>query len=113
MPEIRPEDRAKTLGDQIGQKETRKLRARRRGDRSVWFGLGMFGVIGWSVTIPALIGLAVGLWIDANWPGPFSWTLMLLLGGLILGCLSAWYWLSFERRLMDDEAQDEEQDHAD
>jgi ATP synthase protein I len=70
----------------------------------------MLGVIGWSVAIPTLIGLALGIWIDTNWPGPFSWTLMLLLGGLALGCLSAWYWLSFERRMIEEEERDEEQE---
>ena len=37
-----------------------------------------------------LIGIAAGTWIDRKWPGPFSWTLMLLVGGLMLGCVNAW-----------------------
>ncbi len=44
----------------------------------MWFGLGMFGVAGWSVAIPALIGIFVGVWIDMTWKSPYSWTLMLL-----------------------------------
>jgi len=53
----------------------------------------MFGVVGWSVAIPTLIGTALGIWIDNNWPSQFSWTLMLLIGGVMVGCLNAWYWV--------------------
>jgi ATP synthase protein I len=56
----------------------------------------MFGVIGWSVVVPTLIGIFVGVWIDRNWPSQFSWTLMLMLGGLVMGCLNAWKWIQTE-----------------
>jgi ATP synthase protein I len=39
----------------------------------------------------------MGLWIDATWPSRFSWTLMLLVGGILLGCWNAWYWVSQEQ----------------
>ena len=55
-----------------------------------------------------VLGLALGLWIDARWPGGISWTLTLLFGGLIVGCASAWYWLSFERRLIEEQEDEEE-----
>lgn len=97
------------LSRKVGEKEARKLRARRHKDRSIWFGLGMFGVIGWSIVIPTLIGLAIGLWIDRTWPSPFSFTLMLLLAGLIIGCLNAWRWIVFEGTLIEEEELDEEE----
>jgi ATP synthase protein I len=37
-----------------------------------------------------LAGVAIGTWIDRNWPSRFSWTLMLLLAGLAFGCVNAW-----------------------
>jgi len=74
------------------------MKGRREKDRSIWFGLGMFGLIGWSVAIPTLIGVAVGIWIDNTWSSRFSWTLMLLLIGVILGCVNAWYWVKRESR---------------
>jgi ATP synthase protein I len=83
---------------QVGEKEFRKLRARREKDRSVWFGLGMFGLVGWSVAIPTLIGIALGIWIDTTWSSPYSWTLMLLFIGVMVGCLNAWYWVNRESR---------------
>ncbi|MFP4349087.1 MAG: AtpZ/AtpI family protein [Thermodesulfobacteriota bacterium] len=82
--------------DKIAVKQDRKLRSRRQRDRNVWFGLGMFGLVGWSVAIPTVIGVAVGIWIDETWPSRYSWTLMMLLVGLILGCLNAWFWVKRE-----------------
>lgn len=78
----------------VAEKEARRLIARREGDRSMLFGLSIFGIVGWSLVVPTLLGVAVGIWIDGRWPGRFSWTLMLLFGGLICGCLNAWYWVS-------------------
>jgi ATP synthase protein I len=69
-------EEAKELSEKVGSKETRKIKARREKDRGVWFGLGMFGLVGWSVAIPTVIGVALGVWIDRTWPGPYSWTLM-------------------------------------
>jgi ATP synthase protein I len=86
----------KDLSEEIGSKEERKIKARREKDRGVWFGLGMFGMVGWSVAIPTLIGIVVGIWIDKSWPGPYSWTLMCLVMGLIVGCINAWYWVKRE-----------------
>jgi len=86
------------FGRQVGAKEARKLEAR-RGDRpKVWFGLGMFGLVGWSVAIPTLIGVALGVWIDMRWPSRFSWTIMLLFLGVVIGCVNAWYWVQRESK---------------
>lgn len=95
-PEERRQDLRDKLRDTIGAKEARKLKARREQNRSIWFGLGTFGLVGWSVAIPTLLGVAVGLWIDVTWPSRFSWTLMLLFVGVIVGCLNAWYWIQRE-----------------
>jgi len=83
---------------EVAQKEARKQKARKEKDRSLWFGLGMFGLVGWSVAVPALIGIAVGVWIDSSGSSPYSWTLMLLFIGVALGCLNAWYWVKRESR---------------
>ncbi len=80
----------------IGAEESRKIRARGKRSKNYWFWLGMFGLVGWSVVIPTLIGIAIGIWIDKTYPSQFSWTLMLLFVGVILGCLNAWYWVKRE-----------------
>ena len=94
------------LARTVGEKEARKLRARQRREESIWFGLGMFGMVGWSVAAPTLLLLSLGVWIDRRWPGPYSWTLMLLLLGIGLGCLNAWYWVSRERRQIEADLAD-------
>ena len=101
------ESAQRSLIETVGRKEGRKLRARQRGGDSVWFGLGMFGIVGWSVAVPMLALLALGMWIDGRWPSPYSWTLMCLLLGIGLGCANAWYWITRERRAIEAEWRDE------
>ncbi len=84
--------------DAIGRQADRKIRARDKREKSVWFGLGMFGLVGWAVAVPTLIGVALGAYIDARTAAEKSWTLALLLAGVALGCLNAWFWVSRESR---------------
>src|SRR4030065_2150967 len=81
---------------EVGAKAARKPKARRNSPPGVWFGLGMMGLIGWSVVVPTLLGAAIGIWLDNRHPGSHSWTLMLLVIGLVLGCLDAWAWVGKE-----------------
>lgn len=80
----------------IEAKAERKMESRREKERNIWFGLGMFGLVGWTVAIPTLVGVAVGIWIDKKWPSHFSWSLTLLFLGLVLGCINAWHWVKRE-----------------
>ena len=73
------------FSEQIARKEKRKLKAQRVNNGSVWSGLGMLGMVGWSVAVPALLGAALGIWLDKNYPQSFSWTLTFLMLGLITG----------------------------
>jgi ATP synthase protein I len=91
---------------QVGAQAARKLKARRRATRSIWFGLGMSGLIGWSVTVPTLTGAALGIWIDDHYPSKYSWTLMLLLLGLIAGCFNAWHWVASQYEEMQEDADE-------
>ena len=84
------------LADVAGRKERRKLRARRQGHRAVWFWLGMMGLVGWSVAVPTLLGLAAGWWLDQRFGGTRSWTLTGLVVGVAVGALTAWYWIKRE-----------------
>ncbi len=92
-----------TFSREVGAQAARKLKARRDGTKSIWFGLGMSGLIGWSVTVPTLIGAAIGIWADRRYPSRYSWTLMLLLTGLIIGCLNAWHWVDSEYKEMQED----------
>lgn len=88
------------FSQQVGIKELRKLKNLREKKRSIWFGLGMFGMVGWSVTVPTLLGTILGIWLDKHYPQSFSWTLTCLIIGLFAGCLIAWFWVANENREM-------------
>jgi len=90
----------------VSAKLARKLRAQRDGGQGVWFGLGMFGLIGWSVAVPTLLGAMIGLWWDRHYPSTHSWTLALLIAGLVLGCATAWRWIAQEDAAMHDSSED-------
>ena len=86
------------FSNKVGKEEKRKLKALHENKRSVWFGLGMFGMVGWSVAVPALLGALCGLWLDKVYHQSFSWTLSLLVIGLAIGCVIAWYWVAKENK---------------
>ena len=80
----------------LASKIRRKMLARGGKRPSVYFGLGMFGLVGWSVAIPTVMAVALGIYLDRRWPSDFSWTLMLLVIGAALGCWNAWLWIKRE-----------------
>jgi len=104
-PSKKVPDAESKLAGQIGAKAARKLKAR-KSEQGVWFGLGMMGLIGWSVVVPTLLGAALGLWLDNHHPAKHSWTLALLVVGLVIGCANAWFWVAKEDKAMRDEAED-------
>ena len=84
--------------DAISRKARRLEEARKREKESAWQGLAMFGMVGWAVAVPVVLGIALGVWLDERWPGERSWTLILLVIGAVLGSLNAWYWVQREGR---------------
>ena len=94
--EIKSANGRSAFSREVAAKAARKLKARRNPAPGVWFGLGMMGLVGWSVVVPTLLGAALGIWLDNRHPGKHSWTLALLVAGLVIGCLNAWRWVSKE-----------------
>ncbi|MCR4331163.1 MAG: AtpZ/AtpI family protein [Sulfuricaulis sp.] len=94
---------------EVGAKAARKLKARRNPTPGVWFGLGMMGLIGWSVVVPTLLGAALGIWLDNRHPGGHSWALALLVAGLVIGCFNAWHWVAKEDKAMREEKEDNDE----
>lgn len=97
------------LAEQVGAKAARKLKAQRNATPGVWSGLGVMGLVGWSIVVPTLLGAALGLWLDRSYPGGRTWTLALLMAGLTLGCLNAWHWVSQEDRAMREEQENDDE----
>ncbi|HLV11308.1 MAG TPA: AtpZ/AtpI family protein [Trueperaceae bacterium] len=84
------------LLETVARKQARKVRARRERRPELLRGLGATGIVGWSIAIPTLLGIAVGVWLDGRYEGEYSWTLTLMAVGLVLGCVTAWYWVKQE-----------------
>lgn len=95
----------KSFGNVVGEKEERKLKAQ-RDNKSVWAGLGLFGMIGWSIAVPTILGAALGIWLDKSSKEEFSWTLSLLVAGLMLGCVIAWNWVQKENKEIHNKNED-------
>ncbi|MEO6917291.1 MAG: AtpZ/AtpI family protein [Chitinophagaceae bacterium] len=93
----------------IADKERQKLKAIRDKNNGVWMGLGMMGMVGWSVVVPTLLGAGLGYWLDKKHPQTFSWTLTCLVLGLFSGSIIAWFWVTKEDKEMhnDKEADNE------
>ena len=97
-----------TFATEIGAKAARKIKAR-QSTQGVWLGMGMMGLVGWSVVVPTLLGAALGIWLDKHHPGKHAWTLALLVGGLALGCMNAWFWVAKEEKAMRDESEEDDE----
>lgn len=82
---------------EVGSKQERMVRARKEKE-TIWSAIGIMGMVGWSVAVPTLIGVATGVWMDRRWPERFSWTLTLLIVGLVIGCVHAWLRVKGDQR---------------
>jgi ATP synthase protein I len=104
-----PSEAERAFAAQVGATATRKLKAKRDASQGVWFGLGMMGLVGWSVVVPTLLGAALGNWLDRQHPGQHSWTLALLVAGLVIGCANAGYWVAGQFRAMRDDQENKDE----
>ena len=95
-------ERHESFSEEILKIEKRKLKER-HNQKNSWFGLGMMGVIGWTIALPTVAGLGAGLWLDNRNPGSMSWTLMGLGAGVMVGCIMAWSWIKREQEDTDDD----------
>ncbi|QRN85895.1 AtpZ/AtpI family protein [Clostridia bacterium] len=89
-----PEEKLCEIIDAQAQK---KIKSKNEGSE-VLFGLGLFGIIGWSITIPTIAGIALGVFLDKRFQAGISWTLTLLFVGIVIGCLNAWHWIKEKSR---------------
>jgi ATP synthase protein I len=86
------ESPAEKLKKKVESAANKKIKARKEGSNII-FGMGLFGIVGWSIAMPTLIGIALGIYVDKRFPMGVSWTLTLLFAGVIVGSFNAWYWV--------------------
>ena len=85
----RPENHHR-LHKAVRTRRERRERWQREGERSIGQNLAMIGALGWTIVLPALIGIFTGRWLDRHFNAGIFWTLGLLVAGLALGCTLAW-----------------------
>lgn len=88
--------RAEALRRIVLRKTARRERARQRGDESPWAWLGTFGLVGWTVVVPTLLGVAAGVYVDNRVDSRISFTITFLILGAATGLTMAWYWVRRE-----------------
>ena len=83
------------LPEIVEKKWLKKKQAGQEGKKPIFFGFGMFGMIGWTIALPAVLGTFLGRWLDGLHllDNRISWTLPCLSGGLVAGVLAAWHWV--------------------
>lgn len=101
--------------DAMRRKAERLEKARNNKQTSPLLGFSTFGVIGWSIAVPTVVGAFLGDWLNDVAPQNFSWPIALILGGLVLGIGFAWNTISetqqaAEKALQDSLAKEEEHD---
>ena len=86
-----------TAREALRRRTQRMQKTRDEPQYSPLNGLGVFGVIGWSVAIPTVGGAFLGMWLNRVAPQSFSWPIALILGGVVLGGMVAWSWIDKTR----------------
>lgn len=82
----------------VKKDSAKKIKAHDEGSE-IMFGLNLFGIVGWSISIPTLLGIALGIFLDRRFTHSFSWTLTLLFAGIIIGSFNAWRWIKEKTKI--------------
>ena len=80
------------LLQEIKKQSKSKIKSEKEGSE-IMFGIGLFGIVGWSIAIPTVLGIALGIYLDKKYSQNFSWTITLLFVGVIMGSFNAWRWI--------------------
>ena len=72
-------------------RQRRKRREKNQRDSTFWRSVGTMGTVGWSVSVPTVIGVLVGRWLDGRLEGSeHVFAVFFLLVGVIAGSVLAW-----------------------
>lgn len=55
--------------------------------------LGQIGILGWTIVVPALIGVFAGRWLDRQFDTGVFFSAPMLMVGTAIGLWSAWKWM--------------------
>jgi len=77
----------------VRRRVDRRKQWEREGDPTLARQFACVGVLGWLIVIPALLGAALGRWLDGIFASGIVFSAGLLFAGLALGCWSGWRWM--------------------
>jgi ATP synthase protein I len=89
----------KNRSDQFRKTVKSKITRHHKGKSNrnrLLFGMGMFGLVGWTIAIYTIGGVILGTWMDSRWESGYSWTLTMIILGLFGGITNAWIWIKRE-----------------
>ena len=78
------------LDDAVRKRRERRERARREGESSLAHDLAIAGVRGWTIVVPALLGIGLGRLLDRALDTGIVFSAALLFVGIAIGCALAW-----------------------
>ena len=87
----------------LATKERRTVEAEEDKEPEDWRGVEKFGMVGWSITAPVLVGLLLGWVLDRLTGHHHLWVTVFFFIGLIGGCATTVYWLFAEYRQIEEE----------
>lgn len=100
-------DETSNFIERVGKQIARKIKAQRKQNNSL-LGFGMFGLIGWSIALPIVLGTWFGIWLDEQYTSTHSWwTLIFLTVGLCIACWNIMRWIQKEHQDIQSEEEDE------
>lgn len=85
-----PEDR---LAEAARRASEREQEGKENPEPSLGARLGQIGILGWTIVVPALIGLFFGRWLDRVFGTGIFFSAPLLIVGIAFGYWSAWRWM--------------------
>lgn len=75
------------------QAARRERAGREEPEPSLGARLGQIGILGWTIVVPTLLGLALGHWLDRYFGTRVFFSAPLLMIGAGVGLWSAWKWM--------------------
>ncbi|MBS1164551.1 MAG: F0F1-ATPase subunit family protein [Proteobacteria bacterium] len=86
-------DRQDRLAEAARQAEKRRREGLATPEPSLGARLGQIGVLGWTIVVPMLIGVAIGRWLDRTLGTGVFFSAPLIMIGAAIGFWSAWKWM--------------------
>lgn len=81
----------------------REARGRAQPEPSLGSRLGQIGILGWTIVLPTLAGLAIGHWLDRLFGTRLFFSAPMLMLGAAAGLWFAWKWMHRQERSLQDD----------